>query len=259
VLQGIDDVPWGTNDVRSGSDEIHEACLEAHRGSQVYSAAMPSPGRETIETEASPHVREDLCRAVAELAAQGWCQGTGGNFSITLEHEPLRLLITRSGVHKRHLRPEDLMVVGPGGRAVEGETARPSAEAALHSRIVGMTGAGSVLHVHSVPNTLLGEHHLERGGFTLRGYEMLKGLEGITTHEAEVFVPALRNSQDMDALSEEVGGLLAARPGLRGFLLAGHGLYAWGDTLAQAYRHVEIFEFLFECVARRTRFAPYEG
>jgi methylthioribulose-1-phosphate dehydratase len=218
---------------------------------------MPIPA--ATDHDITQPLRESLCRVVAELAAQGWCQGTGGNFSVTLEREPVRLLITRSGVHKRHLAPDDLMLVGPGGRPVPGETAKPSAEAALHSRIVGMTGAGSVLHVHSVPNTLLGEHHVERGGFTLRGYEMLKGLEGVTTHEAEVFVPVLRNSQDMDALSEEVGALLATRPGLRGFLLAGHGLYAWGDTLAQAHRHVEIFEFLFQCAAQRTRFAPFEG
>jgi len=74
-------------------------------------------------------LREDLCHAVKELAAQGWCQGTGGNFSVTLSREPLRLLLTRSGVHKRYLKPADLMVVGPGGRPADGETAKPSAEA----------------------------------------------------------------------------------------------------------------------------------
>jgi len=203
--------------------------------------------------------RKALCRTVAELAAQGWCQGTGGNFSATLDRAPLRLLITRSGVHKRHLAPEDLMVIGLEGRPVDGETGRPSAEALLHARIVEATGAGSVLHVHSVANTLLGEHFVERGGFVLRGYEMLKGLEGITTHEAEVFVPVLPNSQDMPALAGEVGRLLVERPGLHGFLLSGHGLYAWGASLEQAHRHVEIFEFLFECAARRTRFEPLTG
>ncbi|HEX7182828.1 MAG TPA: methylthioribulose 1-phosphate dehydratase [Thermoanaerobaculia bacterium] len=212
-----------------------------------------------LEQEASQFVRQGLCRTAAELAAQGWCQGTGGNFSVTLSHAPLRLLITRSGVHKRHLAPEDLMVIGPEGRPADGETARPSAEAALHSRIVALTGAASVLHVHSVANTLLGEHFADRGGFTLRGYEMLKGLEGVRTHEAEVFVPVLRNSQDMETLSEEVGSLLAGRPAPYGFLLAGHGLYTWGDSLLQAQRHVEIFEFLFECAARRTRFQPFVG
>jgi methylthioribulose-1-phosphate dehydratase len=204
-------------------------------------------------------LHHDLCRVTGELAAQGWCQGTGGNFSATLSREPLRLLITRSGIHKRRLKPADLMVVGPGGRALDGETARPSAEAALHAAIVERTGAASVLHVHSVANTLLGEHFSARGGFTLHGYEMLKGLKGIATHEAEVFVPVLGNSQDMPALAGEVGRLLEERPGAHGFLLAGHGLYAWGASLEEARRHVEIFEFLFECVARRTAFSPFTG
>lgn len=217
------------------------------------------PRTPSIELEPLRAERNALCRVVAELAAHGWCQGTGGNFSLTLAREPLRLLITRSGVHKRHLAPEDLMILGPGGRPAEGETARPSAEALLHERIVEATGAGSVLHVHSVPDTLLGEHFAARGGFVLRGYEMQKGLEGIATHEAEVFVPVLGNSQDMPALAGEVGRLLAERPGLHGFLLAGHGLYAWGASLEQAHRHVEIFEFLFECAARRTRFEPFTG
>ena len=213
----------------------------------------------TLREIESMDLGEQLCRVVAELAAQGWCQGTGGNFSATLRHDPLRLLITRSGVHKRHLTPAELMIVGPGGQAAPGETARPSAEAALHAVIVERTGAASVLHVHSVANTLLGEHFADRGGFALSGYEMLKGLEGIATHEYEVWVPVLRNSQDMPALAAEVDRLLGERPGAHGFLLAGHGLYTWGDSLDQALRHVEIFEFLFECAARRTAFAPFVG
>lgn len=218
---------------------------------------MQSP--DPFDVDPSLPLRQSLCRVVKELAAQGWCQGTGGNFSATLGREPLRLLITRSGIHKRYLAPEDLMTVGPEGRAVDGETARPSAEAALHAVIVERTGAASVLHVHSVANTLLGEHFASRGGFTLQGYEMLKGLEGISSHETEVFVPVLRNSQDMPALAGEVGRLLGERRGVLGFLLSGHGLYTWGETLDQAHRHVEIFEFLFECAARRTAFEPFAG
>lgn len=210
-----------------------------------------------IDIDPSPFLGQGLCRVVSDLAAQGWCQGTGGNFSVTLRREPLRLLITRSGVHKRQLTPEELMIVGPGGRAVDGETGKPSAEAALHAVIVERTGAASVLHVHTVANTLLGEHFASRGGFNLRGYEMLKGLDGITSHDAEVFVPVLRNSQDMPALAEEVARLLDEERRIHGFLLAGHGLYTWGNSLDDAHRHVEIFEFLFECVARRTPFEPF--
>ena len=35
-------------------------------------------------------------------------------------------------------------------------------------------------------------------------------------------------------------------------LVAGHGLYTWGRDLAEAERHVEVFEFLFEVVERAT-------
>jgi methylthioribulose-1-phosphate dehydratase len=37
---------------------------------------------------------------------------------------------------------------------------------------------------------------------------------------------------------------------MHGFLLAKHGLYTWGRDLAEARRHIEIHEFLFEVVAR---------
>ena len=40
---------------------------------------------------------------------------------------------------------------------------------------------------------------------------------------------------------------LAERVAVPGFLLAGHGLYAWGATAADARRHVEALEFLLAC------------
>ena len=49
----------------------------------------------------------DLCLVVLEISDRGWCLGTGGNFSVTLSHEPLRLLITPSGANKRHLAPTE--------------------------------------------------------------------------------------------------------------------------------------------------------
>lgn len=216
---------------------------------------MPVAEREQMEDAG-----RRLCRAVAEIHARGWASGTGGNFSVTVGREPLRLLITRSGRDKGRLDPAgDLVLVGADGRGADDAAGRPSAETLLHCTIAAVAGAGSVLHTHSVAATLLGEHFLARGGFTLTGYEMLKGLEGVTTHEARVRVPVLANSQDMERLAAEVRALVAPRPAAPGFLVAGHGLYAWGETLDQARRHVEIFEFLLETVARKTRFEPFMG
>lgn len=200
--------------------------------------------------------RRALCRVVQELHAAGWCWGTSGNFSVTLNREPMRLLITQSGLDKRNLAMDDFVIVGRDGKPVAGETGRPSAETLLHSSIVAATGAGATLHTHSVASTLVSQHFCSQGGFTLSGYEMLKGLEGTTTHEAEVYVPILPNAQAMQPFSQRLDDLLAERPGLHGFLIAGHGLYTWGASLEQAQRHVEIFEFLLECTARKTGFQP---
>ena len=201
----------------------------------------------------------DLCGSVAEIHSHGWCPGTSGNFSILLERHPLRLLISRSGRDKRRLSDDDLVIVDADGEPVDDCAARPSAETLLHCTIAAATDAGSILHTHSVAATLLSEHYAPQGGLRITGYEMLKGLEGIRSHRAEVWVPILPNAQDMRRFSARVGDLLAEREALHGFLIAGHGLYTWGADLEQARRHVEIYEFLFECVARRTVFAPLAG
>lgn len=232
------------------------------------SATLPSPaagiGARGALAVAGPEegaaaLGDALCAVAAELGAQGLCQGTGGNFSVVVRRRPLELLITPSGRDKRSLTAADLLLVGADGRSSVAGGRRPSAEAPLHAAIAESTGAGAVLHTHSVSATLLGDHYRPPGGFTLRGFEMLKGLAGIRSHEEEVWVPVLPNSQDMARLRTEVEGLLRARPGLHGLLLAGHGLYTWGGDLFEARRQVEIYEFLFECVARRTSFEPYAG
>jgi methylthioribulose-1-phosphate dehydratase len=200
-----------------------------------------------------------LAAAAEDFHRRGWCLGTSGNFSAVLAREPLELLITASGLDKSGLRPADFVRVAAGGEPGAGETGRASAETRLHLAVCIQRGAGCVLHTHSHAATLLGERFCEKGGFTVAGYEMLKGLEGVRSHEAEEFVPVLANSQDMTALAREVERVLARRPEVHGLLLAGHGLYTWGEDVTAARRHVEILEFLFELTLRRTQLAPFAG
>jgi ribulose-5-phosphate 4-epimerase/fuculose-1-phosphate aldolase len=82
------------------------------------------------------------------------------------------------------------------------------------------------------------------GYLRLTDLEMLKGLEGIHSHTTPIAIPILANSQDMRHLSQCALPHLASAP--YGILIAGHGLYAWGDSLLQARRHLEILEFLLE-------------
>lgn len=186
-----------------------------------------------------------------DFYSRGWVFGTGGNFSAVLNHDPLRLAITPTSMDKGALVPTDILEINAAGEVLAGSS-RPSFEYLLHLAIIRARKAGAVLHTHSIWATVLSEREVGQGGFTIEGYEMLKGLEGVTTHQHREWVPVLHNSQDMVQLSASVETVLHENPSAHGFLLHGHGLYTWGQTLQEAKRHVEILEFLFEVVGRTT-------
>ncbi len=183
--------------------------------------------------------------------ARGWVQGTSGNFSIVLSRRPLWLAITASSLHKGELVPDHILEVDAHGRAARG-TLAPSAETLLHVEIARQCNAGAILHTHSVWSTILSDRHEAGGALTITGYEMLKGLGGVKTHEHRERIPVVPNDQDMTRLAGVVRRTLKKQPAAHAFLLCRHGLYTWGETLAEAERHVEILEFLFEAVGRTT-------
>ena len=106
------------------------------------------------------------------------------------------------------------------------------------------------MHTHSVWSTLLSNAFAKDGGIKIPGYEMLKGLAGVKTHEHEEWLPIIENSQNMEELAAAVETVLEKFPATHGFLLRGHGLYTWGRDLIEAQRHIEIFEFLLEVTGR---------
>jgi methylthioribulose-1-phosphate dehydratase len=181
---------------------------------------------------------------------RGWVMGTSGNFSAVVSREPFRLAITASSVHKGQLRISDVLECDELGAAVGRTPGKPSAETLLHIEIARRRGAGAVLHTHSVWTTLLSDVHAAAGGFTIEGYEMLKGLHGVRSHDHREWIPILANDQNMPRLAQRVGETLDRFPEAHAFLLCRHGLYTWGDTLADAERQIEILEFLFETVGR---------
>jgi methylthioribulose-1-phosphate dehydratase len=194
--------------------------------------------------------RTALSWVIKDLHQRGWATGTGGNFSLVCGRNPWRLLMAPSGVDKGLVSPSDLIEVDAQGQVVTG-SGRASAETLLHLAILQQTGAASVLHTHSVFGTLLSKLYEAEGAIAIAGWEMLKGLEGITSHDLTVKIPILPNSQAMAAVSDRVRHDLQTHPQTHGILLAGHGLYTWGETLFQARRHVEILEFLFELSYRQ--------
>lgn len=191
---------------------------------------------------------EELCATARQCYARGWVPATSGNFSVRSRD---RIFITPSGLDKGKLTPDDLLQIDMEG-AVLGGKGRPSAETSLHAVIYQeRVEARAILHVHTVWNTLLSGKFEPQGFVPLRGYELLKGLSGVQTHEHEERVPIIPNTQEYAHLTEKLKGVLHDNAGAHGVLLSRHGLYTWGETVAEARRHLEALEFLFEVEGRR--------
>ncbi|MEL6109500.1 MAG: methylthioribulose 1-phosphate dehydratase [Planctomycetota bacterium] len=191
-----------------------------------------------------------------EFHARGWSVGTSSNYSRVVSQEPLQLVVTASGKDKGRLTESDFARVDASGKPIDADAPKSSAETLLHVAIAQQfPSVTAILHTHSIWGTLLSRRFGDAGGFTLAGFEMLKGLEGIKTHETRYFVPIFENTQDIPTLVAQLEARFSvgdeAEDAIHhGFLIRGHGLYTWGDDLFAARRHIEIFEFLFECFAR---------
>ena len=184
-----------------------------------------------------------LAAEAGRFAGFGWMRGTSGNLSLVLSRDPLRLAVTASGVDKGALTADDVVVVDGRGAGVDTHGPRPSAEAAFHASIVERTGAGAVVHVHTVAAVAAGARHPT--GIELEGLEMLKGI-GRKASGDVVRIPVIANSQDMGELAASFDA--AWEPATPAVVIAGHGLYAWGVDPLQARHHTEIVEWLLEFV-----------
>lgn len=187
---------------------------------------------------------EDAVRGVMALAhhagAKGWVPATSGNFSVRIDANDCA--ITASGGDKGALKPEGVIRAG-----IRGPThPRASAEAPLHYLMYRVSPAiGAVTHVHAQPAVLASLLLAKEGRVRIEGLELLKAFNGVTTHETHVDVPVFENEQDMDALAVRVEARLKAEGLGWGFLLAGHGIYAWGSNVQETLRHIDAFDYLF--------------
>jgi len=186
----------------------------------------------------------ELIANLRELSQLGWTPATSSNFSARLDDR--HAAITVSGRDKGRLVEDDIMVVDFDGLAV-GSNHRPSAETLLHTQLYRrFDEVGCILHTHSRNQTVASRLFSGAGHVRLEGYELLKAFRGNETHETSIDVPVLPNSQHMPTLAAQVDALLDRGP-MWGYLIDGHGLYAWGRDMADARRHLEAFDFLLGC------------
>lgn len=200
----------------------------------------------------SSSILEELLTAAISLADRGLAPATGGNFSAREDCE--HFLVTCSGVDKCELSKEDFLLCDLKGAPTSPDKA-PSAETLIHAAVYSQDSAiMSVLHTHSVASTVLSMRADSEISFS--GYEMQKSIAGNTTHETTLRLPIIANTQDMHHLHEDIVSRWETLRRVPGFILCGHGLYAWGKSISEAKRHIEGFEFLLQCELSRQMLGP---
>ncbi|HBF07446.1 MAG TPA: methylthioribulose 1-phosphate dehydratase [Gammaproteobacteria bacterium] len=185
---------------------------------------------------------ENLTQLTNSYYLRGWTPATSSNFSIRNNRDVVQ--ITRSGRHKGRLNPQDFMRLKHTGEAID--EGKPSAETGLHLMLYQYdTEIKAVLHTHSPKATVLSM--IEKSdSIEFTDYEILKAFPGVAGHETTLSLPVYDNSQDIPALVKQIEPILPQLQ-IPGFLIRGHGIYTWGNSLADADRHLEALEYLLEC------------
>ncbi len=176
---------------------------------------------------------------------QGLLPATSGNLSARLGDE---IIITVSGLSKGRLSTEDFTSVDMTGNLIDpNPLAKASAETLLHTQIYqAIPEARFVFHVHSFNSVVLSRRYFAEGQVSIYGYELLKALAGVTTHDHTEILPIFANTQDIAKLAKEVDEYMHKHSNLHAYLIEGHGLYTWGRNYQEALRHIEALEVLFQ-------------
>jgi methylthioribulose-1-phosphate dehydratase len=194
---------------------------------------------------------EELLETIWFFNQKGWSPATTTNYSVRTEN-PLEIIISRSGVDKSKFTIDDIILINLEGAILPPYNkpgVKSSAETDLHLDIYNrFPEVRCVLHTHSVLGTVLSRAWLKNKEIPFEGWEILKAFDGNMTHELRESLPIVPNSQVMSEIIENMKDRFEKN--VHGYLIAGHGLYSWGKDIPTAKRHIETFEYLFECLLK---------
>lgn len=168
---------------------------------------------------------------------RGWLFATSGNLSARTDGG---IILTASGAHKGYLTEDDFVLIDLEGNVIGGK-GNPSGETDFHLQLYNsFENVNSVIHTHSVYSSLVSLN--EKVEF--KDNEIMKAFEGIKEPAEPMIIPAFPNLQQKAELIE----LIANNSNVIkfGYLLKGHGLFAFASSLEKAQIYTEAFEFLFK-------------
>ncbi len=211
----------------------------------------------TISAQDNEEMKK-LASLVRVLNSQGHNPATSGNYSIRSKTTPAIALVSESRIDKSKFSENNFLPMDINSRLLHtgfdicGRI--PSDETDIHLSIYQVTNASCVLHSHILDALLFADLFQDLPYATISGLELLKGFKGVLTHETALKIPCFHNTQDIKTLSEEIKPTIISEPFTFGLLLRGHGLYAWGESVEDAKRHLEVFEYVFKYYLNSQKF-----
>jgi L-fuculose-phosphate aldolase len=170
--------------------------------------------------------REQLVAYSARLLDDGLAVGSAGNLSVRLGD---LVAITPSGISYLEMTPADIAVIAMDGSEVEA-TQTPSSETPMHLAVYAATKAAAIVHTHSPEVIALSASRDE-----LPAIHYAIGTLGGPVRVA----PYVRFGSA--GLASAAAQALAGR---RAAILRNHGAITCGRTLAEAFDHALLLEWL---------------
>jgi len=173
--------------------------------------------------------RKEIIKTGRKMLSTGLTTGTGGNVSCFNREQGL-IAITPSGIEYPDLECEDLLVISPRGKIIQGEN-KPSSETGFHLGIYGKReDVNAVVHTHSVYATTFACLNRE-----IPAVHYLVGFAGTSVPVAPYA------TFGTDQLSRNITATLG---NYNAVLLANHGLVSVGSSLLQAFNTAEEIELV---------------
>lgn len=197
-----------------------------------------------------------LAESGAEYYRRGWMLATAGNLSVRDPEDDGRYFVTASGGHKGRLRADrDFLRFELGMNNPVPAGVKSSAETIVHDLLYAQSSSiRSIHHVHSPRITLVSRLIGAGNTWEIRDFEYIKAL-GFWGEGDVVRIPVVTNHHDIPALGRAVEAASRLDTRVPAVLVDGHGVYAWGDSIDAAQRHIEAVEFLAD-MTWEERFRP---
>jgi methylthioribulose-1-phosphate dehydratase len=192
-------------------------------------------------------LREAMAQRIRWVNAQGWSPGTSTNYSFLHPEFSDIVVISKSGIDKSIFSADDFMHVDLSGEPTNLNTEnKPSAETLIHTTLYQLfPKTRFIFHTHSKASTLMSFLEAEYGFISFSGYEVLKGLPLVSTHQTSIKIPIFENTQDMVHFSNRLKTYEISLKN-NAFVMEKHGIYVWGETIEEVARFLEIYEYLLD-------------